>query len=179
MLITLFISLSSCNQKLFLFRYDSDGDVILKLNKKHQTIVKIYLPFIVTIKNKTVTKKYFCDIQYLYTDDNRPNSILLFQNDKKISLNGLKMVSAKSNINYSAYSAHYIDTIQNTQKQLRPYINQMLELDQDTLAIGFVDFEKDHGELLKEITKYDSISIRTLKSDKSWEGERIVIPANW
>ncbi len=177
--ITFFIGISSCNQKLLIARKDSESNVILKMNKKSEAIVKIYLPFIFSIENSSWSGKCFCDIKYLYTNDNRSYSIYLSQNGKEISFNGLKEVPAKSNINYSAITAHYIDLSESTQEQLRPYIDQMLKLDQDTLAIKFVDFKNEHEELLKEITKFDSISIRTLKSDKSWDGERIAIPANW
>ncbi len=175
----LLIATIGCNGKLLLTRTDLDKDIIIRLNKEHERLAIIQLPFEIEIKNRTLRKKYFCEIRYRYSLYDNSSFLFLFQDDKEISFDGLKEVPAINSVTYSAYSAHYIYKSESTQEQLRPYIDQMLELDQDTLAIKFVDFKNEHEELLKEITKFDSISIRTLKSDKSWDGERIAIPANW
>ncbi len=179
LLFVLLLTIISCNGKLILTKAESDKDVVIRLNTEHQVLTVIQFPYQLLIANKSFQKKYFCDIKYNYSLDSNSKFILLYQGNKEIPFNGLKEVSAKGSINYFAYSAHFIYKSEYIQKQLRPYIDQMLELDQDTLAIKFVDFKNEHEELLKEITKFDSISIRTLKSDKSWDGERIAIPANW
>ena len=176
----LLISVLGCRRELLLSRTESDNDIILRMNKEHEVVTTIQFPFHVRIENPTLRKKYFCDIQYICNLNDKSTGITLYKNLEAISFNGLKEVPARSFINYSAYSAHFVYLSALAQEQLEPYIHQMLELNKDTLHIGNIaQFRRNHGILLDEITKYDSISIRALKSSKSWDGSRIIIPANW
>ena len=187
--IIVLLLLSSCksNKKAIeLNLLQSESFVVLKFNKEYKKIIKIQLPVNVTITNNSINKRVFNSIKYQYNDYRDGIGTLLCiksNNNNLIRLKNNRNIELKpySKNEYIIYSTHRLDSVSSIQQQFQPYIEKMLQLDQDTLHIGTVtEFKKKHKELFNRLTKNDSISIRFLdKSTKSGLGERITVPVEW
>ncbi len=177
---TLLLLVFGCSNNILLQRIDSDKPVVVIMNNKIERIVGIKYPFNLVIYNKSFSKKDFSKIIYEYGFCNRSYGIELYRDNKKISNNQLKVVKGKNKALFQVYSLHAFDTTKLIHKDLKLYLEKMLELNQDTLCIGTVaEFKEKHSELFKMLTENDTISIRYLKNENSGLGERIAIPANW
>ncbi len=174
------IWLCSCSNKINLQRKDVNNPVIIRMNEDILKITGIKFPFEFEIENKSFLKRKIGKIIYEYGYEEGGVGVLLYFDGHEINNNGLKVVRGKRELKYFAYSRHFTDSTKFTQKQLAPYVAEMLKLNQDTLCIGTVsEFKENHAELFKMLTENDTISIRYLKDKNSGLGERIAIPANW
>ena len=174
------ISFLACNGYIYLKREDTNKSVIVRMNEEEKVITSIKLPFRFVVKNNTLKKMEFYKVYYEYGFRRKGAGIELYKDDKKISNYDHKVIRSHKSLNYFIYSRHITDSTQFIQDQLKPYVNKMLELNQDTLHVGTVaEFKERHPELFKMLTENDTISIRHLKGRNSGLGERIAIPANW
>ena len=176
----LIFTISSCVKDLNINRIDSKHPVIVKMNIEDQVITGIKFPFELSVSNRNLSNKGFGDIIYKYGFKNRGAGIEIYHGNERIPIEGIKYVPAGKDENYFIYSRHFTDFSETTQNQLKPYVQKMLELNQDTLHVGTVaEFKEHHPELFKMLTENDTISIRHLKGRNSGLGERVAIPANW
>ncbi|MBN1464099.1 MAG: hypothetical protein JW922_10595 [Paludibacteraceae bacterium] len=179
-LIFFLIATSGCSNKIVLRRTDSSKPVIVRMNKEIQKVNGVLFPIVLTIENTTLSKKEFGQIIYEYGFHRRGYGIELYLANKLISNNQLKVVRGRQSIEYLVYTRHAFDTTNMIHEELQPYMNKMLELNQDTLHIGTVnEFREKHPELFNLLTENDTISISYLKGKDSGLGERIAIPVNW
>ena len=186
------MTLISCNgnqqNHIEINQQNTELPIIFRLAKDNENhLIRIQLPKEIQIKNNSFFKESFVKIDYHYysVPMGRDLGIGLFEKDcnslKSLSLTGKKTIPRKSSLSYIYYTRHYIDSSQFIQSQLRPYVDMMMKLNQDTIAVETVaEFKLKHGELLRQLTDNDSISIQFLySSTKSGLGERIAVPVNW
>ncbi len=174
------LSLLGCNNEIVLHKTDSNKPVVVRMNKKIQKLNGIYFPFNLTIENTTFSGKLFGKIIYVYSFRAKGAGVVLYNEDTEISNYKPKIVPRNSSQRYQVYSRHMFDTTRLINEDLKPYLEKMIELNQDTLHIGTVaEFKKNHAELFKMLTENDTISIRYLKNENSGLGERIARLANW
>lgn len=170
----------ACSNRFHIEKNHSNKPVIVRVNKSIKMITVIKFPFDFILKNPNFLDMKFGSIDYQYFHKEGGISIELYLDDQRITNDQLKVVRARERINFHIYTRHLADSSSITQNQLKPYVQKMLELDQDTLHVGTVaEFKKRHPELFKMLTENDTISIRHLKGRNSGLGERIAIPANW
>ena len=91
---------------------------------------------------------------------------------------GKKVIKSSDTISFVSFTSHFINNEDSIQQQFKPYIEQMLKENKDTLHVGTVsEFKQNHKELFEKLTKNDSISIQFLDGKKL--GERITVPVEW
>ncbi len=171
----LLLCCSSNHESLEVIQETTDYPITLRLSPKYKKIIGIKFPQRIKIKNRTIKRIAFVKIDYEYNSipKKRSYGISLFKEEsgylKKISNNKKKEIAPYNEREYVFYTRHFIDTISSIQNVLKPYITKMIELNQDTLSIGTIsEFKRSHNDLLKILTKNDSISIRLIdKNTKS------------
>ncbi|CAA0257472.1 hypothetical protein [Tenacibaculum maritimum] len=182
--ITPLFSLSCKNNKLTLTPKLTKEPVIINYNKKRNIVYGIKIPIQLDVTNTTIEAKSFITIDYKYVPYNKgvgeeiytpsPNNYKIKNNKKKTVL----PLSTNTYILYSRYRIDRFDTKNMYQQQFKPYINQMLTTNKDTLHIGTVtEFRQKHPKLFQQLTKDDRISIQFLEGKKL--GKPISIPVTW
>ncbi|CAA0159044.1 conserved hypothetical protein [Tenacibaculum maritimum] len=182
----LFLSASCKIEKrtIEITRKNTKLPVIIRLNKKYQKIIGIKFPINMDIKNTSSSEQSFIKVNYEYNSIPRELAygVSLFKKKKasliRISNNQKKGIPSYSSKEYILYTRHFVDSISSIQQQFKPYINQMLTTNKDTLHIGTVtEFRQKHPRLFQQLTKDDRISIQFLEGKKL--GKPISIPVTW
>lgn len=184
LIIYLLVNCKSKQQVIQIIQKTTDYPITLRLSHKYTKVIGIKFPQRINIKNNTTKRESFVKIDYEYNSipKERSYGLSLFTEKNnslvKISNNKKKAILPNNNREYIFYTRHFVDSISSIQNELKPYITKMLELGQDTLAIGTIaEFKTKHNDLLKKLTKDDSISIRFLNNNKL--GKRISVPVKW
>lgn len=171
-------------ENIILTQNESDEPIILRLSKKYKKIITIKLPLELKIENHSLKRNAFIRVNYNYNSTQRSRSygISLFtkKNDilEEISNNKKKEIAPFNNREYVVYTAHFLDSSATTQKELKVYAEKMIKNNQDTLAIlKKQEFKRLHKNLIKKITKNDSISIGVINGNKS--RIKVAIPVNF
>ena len=190
-IIILFISCNSNSKKCVEINYKNiELPVILRLGKyKNKNFIRrIQFSNKITMRNNSFFCKDFSSIDYHYNKTvpiGRNLDIELYKQEKgklvRISNNKKRNIPVIGNLEYVFYTRHFVDSTKHLQKQLKPYLEKMLQQGKDTLHIGTVaKFKQTHMELFEMLTKNDSISIYLLDDKtKSGLGERIAVPVVW
>lgn len=189
--ITLFIlavlCLANCNstkQALRVKANKSEYDITLFYSKKRKTITFISLPSEIIIENPSTKKESFTDYRYIYGNKSKGNfiSLYLIENEKltKQSISKIKYIEGKSSKKYLITSKHFVDTTKFGRIFFKPYIEEMIQLKQDTLNVGTMsEFSKKQSELIKWLTSNnDSIKIQPFKLKSGFKKE-IKIPIEY
>lgn len=181
------ICLANCNstkQALKIKSIKSEHDVTLFYSKKRKTITFISLPSEIIIENPSTKKKSFTDYWYIYGNKSKGNfiSLYLIENEKltKQSISKIKHIEGNSSKKYLITSKHFVDTTKFGRFFLKPYIEEMIRLKQDTLNVGTMsEFSKKQSKLIKWLTNNnDSIKIQPFKLKSGFEKE-IRIPVEY
>ncbi|MBO0591720.1 hypothetical protein I2486_09905 [Cellulophaga sp. E16_2] len=181
----LFISCGSVSNDIKFKQGATNYNVILRKTKDTENlIIKIQFPNKITITNNSFSSETFITLDYKY--DNVPTGrdlhIGLFSQEGNVLMkttnNSRKTIPSNKSLEYVYYTRHFVESTEAIQQQFKPYVQEMLEENKDTLHIGTVsDFKKNHKELFERLTKNDSISVQFLDGNKF--GERISVPVEW
>ncbi len=170
----------ACNNKIIIQRKDSKLPVIVRMNNKYKSVNGILFPFNLSIVNSNLVIKKFIEIEYEYGFRKNCYGLELYENNKKISNNKLKIIKGRDVLEYQIYTRHAFDTTKLIHTQLQPYLEKMIELNQDTLHIGTVtEFKKSYPEIFKMLTENDTISIDFYERKNKYFSNKQAIPANW
>ncbi|MCF6351119.1 MAG: hypothetical protein L3J23_08860 [Flavobacteriaceae bacterium] len=136
------------------------------------------IPLKLKIYNNSPNQYSFATIRYEYHSTLGGIYEIIYkevnQNLKKIKNNKRKYIDSNEYEEYIIYTSHRLDSSSTFQKKLKPYIRVIQNKNIDTLSIGTVDdFKINNENLLKLLTKNDSIFINT------WNGKNITIPVKW
>ncbi|WP_233268673.1 hypothetical protein [Cellulophaga sp. L1A9] len=156
----------------------------MKTKDTENLIIRIQFPNKITISNNSFSSENFITLDYKYNNVpiGRDLHIGLFSQEGNILIkttnNSRKTIPGNKSLEYVYYTRHFVDSTEAIQQQFKPYVQEMLEENKDTLHIGTVsDFKKNHKELFERLTKNDSISVQFLDGNKF--GERISVPVEW
>ena len=180
-LLLFLLSCRSTDKTFDIVRLNTNYPIILYLNVEHQEVTGIKFPLKLKINNKTWLKQWYSSIEYKYNPYTKGigESIHIEEDKKlkKIQQNIHKHTYPHQAKEYIMYTRHRIDS---NFQQFKPYVHQMLNLSQDTLAIGTVkEFKQKHGALLQQLTAGDSIYLRVLNAERNGYERGVKIPVQF
>ncbi|CAA0252734.1 conserved hypothetical protein [Tenacibaculum maritimum] len=184
LLLFLFITCKTVKRTIIITQKETILPVYALLSNDTQKIIRLCFPIKVNLKNTSSSEQSFIKVNYEYNSIPRELAygVSLFKKKKasliRISNNQKKGIPSYSSKEYILYTRHFVDSISSIQQQFKPYINQMLTTNKDTLHIGTVtEFQQKHPKLFQQLTKNDRISIQFLEGKKL--GKPISIPVTW
>ncbi|MCD9583944.1 hypothetical protein [Tenacibaculum maritimum] len=184
LLLFLFITCKTVKRTIIITQKETILPVYALLSNDTQRIIRLCFPIKVNLKNTSSSEQSFIKVNYEYNSIPRELAygVSLFKKKKasliRISNNQKKGIPSYSSKEYILYTRHFVDSISSIQQQFKPYINQMLTTNKDTLHIGTVtEFQQKHPKLFQQLTKNDRISIQFLEGKKL--GKPISIPVTW
>ncbi|WP_010521214.1 hypothetical protein [Aquimarina agarivorans] len=162
-LIVLTLWLVSCNSQksnFFIEQLNSTQPIIILENDDHE-IVKLNIPLLFEIKNKSKIKKIsFSSISYKDFVSKSMSASLLYSfiNDslQQITKSKYKFIDSKETKKYILYTQHYLDSLE--KKELGYLKEKSINL--KIKISDVITFKTKHKQLLKRLTKGDSIYIR-------------------
>ncbi|CAA0167423.1 hypothetical protein [Tenacibaculum maritimum] len=184
LLLFLFITCKTVKRTIIITQKETILPVYALLSNDTKKIIRLCFPIKVNLKNTSSSEQSFIKVNYEYNSIPRELAygVSLFKKKKasliRISNNQKKGIPSYSSKEYILYTRHFVDSISSIQQQFKPYINQMLTTNKDTLHIGTVtEFQQKHPKLFQQLTKNDRISIQFLEGKKL--GKPISIPVTW
>ncbi|CAA0223949.1 hypothetical protein [Tenacibaculum maritimum] len=184
LLLFLFITCKTVKRTIIITQKETILPVYALLSNDTKKIIRLCFPIKVNLKNTSSSEQSFIKVNYEYNSIPRELAygVSLFKKKKasliRISNNQKKGIPSYSSKEYILYTRHFVDSISSIQQQFKPYINQMLTTNKDTLHIGTVtEFRQKHPKLFHQLTKDDRISIQFLEGKKL--GKPISIPVTW
>ncbi|CAA0238417.1 hypothetical protein ACE1MK_07440 [Tenacibaculum maritimum] len=184
LLLFLFTTCKTVKRTIIITQKETILPVYALLSNDTQRIIRLCFPIKVNLKNTSSSEQSFIKVNYEYNSIPRELAygVSLFKKKKasliRISNNQKKGIPSYSSKEYILYTRHFVDSISSIQQQFKPYINQMLTTNKDTLHIGTVtEFQQKHPKLFQQLTKDDRISIQFLEGKKL--GKPISIPVTW
>ena len=178
------IGCKSTNKTIEIEQLNVDYPIVLLMNNEHREIRLIEFPLKLKLYNSILSKKTYSSIKYNYEPFDKGIGIPVYIEKngklKSIEQGVFKSINPYETKEYIIYTRHYVDTSETTQQQLKPYVAKMLNLSQDTLAIGTVqEFKQKHGALLKQLTAGDSIYLRVLNAERNGYERGVKIPVQF
>lgn len=162
-----------------------NNPIILKYNTKYNKITRLYIPFEIELKNKTLENDYFSSVIYKYASNEGSLGVSIFKKNEDNKLKRLKMASKKvipavSSNKIIVYSRHKIDTSEVMQSHFKDYISK-LDVKNDSITIqNTTNFKNKHISLLKSITNKDTIILNMWGSDNDRNfGSKLRIPVKF
>lgn len=163
-IVFLFVGCQSTKDSIEMKQLDSSLPVVLRLSNKDEKIRMINFPIRFKMINNSLRKRTYSSVEYVYNDFfGGVGAPLYVENGKKlkrVSKSKWKEISLFDSIVYVSYSRHRIDSSRVIQNLFKPYVDKMIALDQDSLAIGTLkDFKMNHPKFLQEVLSKDSLKV--------------------
>lgn len=178
------LSCKSSDKTIEMKQMKTGFPVIVLLSKKHEKIKLIKFPVKLRISNSIWVKKSYSSTEYDYNPYTKGIGESLYTEQdgklKRIRRTKHKNIYPFQSKEYVMYSSYRLDSSNTVQKQLKPYVDQMLIQNQDTLTIGtVVEFKQKHEDLLMQLTDRDSIYLRILNTERNGYEKGVKIPVKW
>ncbi len=186
-IIFLFV-LTACGQKkakniendLNIIVNETNEPLILRYNKKNNTIAMVMFPYNIMIYNNTDAKHIIERCYYLYRRKNgrgegKAGGLLHYKTDKNlysfIEYSEKKLIKKNDSLDYLLYSLHTLKEKNIEQQQaLGVYKEEMRAQQKDTMHVGSLEeFRKKHPKLTEYFLESDLIRVdyRKENSDKT------------
>lgn len=161
----------------------NENDIVLRYSDKRKQFWSIQFPLKFEITNSSSNKKKFLSCNYIYNNQIGNNSSLftIKENGKllRLSSSEIKKIKPGQKTYYLIYSQHIIDTSSYNRAFFKPYLEELKNKNQDTLAVGTLEaFKQKHPEFLKSLLEGDSLNLQFLSPNSKFE-KPIKIPVTW